>query len=264
MGAEFRITVALGLIAAAVAAIVACDHVGPEAEADPAPDTDVDTDSDADADTDSDSDSDASDCPWNSGWPCTCSGVATCDDGSDCLDLDSWEWSIPGVGYCAESCDGNYVSCSDTAFTAQSQCAVTDGEDLFWCILICVHDSDCPSDQPCVDTGQGASICYPDGSGNPDVDVDTDTDTQFSECYGYEGDDPCCFEHNPCEWEENGVCDCDGACEEWDWFDCDDSPCEGYTGDDPCCLNNNPCDLALDDVCDCESTCAWDAVDCEW
>jgi hypothetical protein len=39
-------------------------------------------------------------------------------------------------------------------------------------------------------------------------------------CPDYTGDDPCCLDTNPCDWDNNDICDCDSTCE-WDAVDCE-------------------------------------------
>ena len=173
------------LFAAAVCAAIcseACRHVdetdewladdaGADADSDSDADGDADTDADADTDGDSDSDGDADsdtdtdtdtdtdadgDCPLNSGWPCSCdeSSDGVCDDGSDCLGLQDFDGY-----YCAAQCDGQGSTCPWTQYSAQAECALSDGGSNYWCVLICTDSGQCPPSQECTDTGQGASVC---------------------------------------------------------------------------------------------------------
>ncbi|MFO8073985.1 MAG: trypsin-like serine protease [Polyangia bacterium] len=119
-------------------------------------------------------DTDISDCPWNSGWPCACSGVWSCDDGSACIMIQGM--SQTDVGYCADDCDGQGGGCESTDYAAEEQCLLANQEETeFYCALMCYSDDQCPPNQTCQEL-DSISICYPDGSGNPDVDTDSDSD----------------------------------------------------------------------------------------
>jgi hypothetical protein len=57
-------------------------------------------------------------------------------------------------------------------------------------------------------------------SGDDDTTPPADDDTTPSyKCPGYTGNDPCCRTNNPCQWDNDGDCDCGGFCD-WDWNDC--------------------------------------------
>ena len=134
------------------------DDTGPDGtEGDADADADADTDTDADADSDADTDT-TGDCALNSGWPCSCSGVHSCDDGSDCIGVHGLGDGTSG--YCAPNCThGDHHSCPSTAYTGTPYCALSDGTN-YWCVLICHGDTDCPSDQTC-QAVSGGSLCYP-------------------------------------------------------------------------------------------------------
>jgi hypothetical protein len=78
------------------------------------------------------------------------------------------------------------------------------------CELMASSDTDVDSDS---DTDS-------DTDTDTDADTDTDTETDTEICDGYTGDDPCCTNDNPCDWELNDICDCDSTCA-WDAVDCE-------------------------------------------
>jgi serine-aspartate repeat-containing protein C/D/E len=101
--------------------------------------------------------------------------VWDCDDGTDCIQVTGMD--VPDVGICADACDSDGEGCETTPYPAQEFCGLTNADETaFWCILICYDDAHCPEFQTCESLGS-FEICYPDGSGDPDVDVDTDTDS---------------------------------------------------------------------------------------
>ncbi len=116
------------------------------------------------------------DCPWNSGWPCACAGVDFCDDGAECRHIIGL--GDPDVGYCADQCTTLGDQCPDTAWPVEELCTLSSYQTggVVLCSTICYVDEQCPTYQTC-ESYASISLCYPDGSGNPDIDVDTDTDT---------------------------------------------------------------------------------------
>jgi hypothetical protein len=152
------------LVLLAVAMALAACHHAAETESDAAPgsdgDVDADADADADADVDGDADSDtgiATDCPMNSGWPCTCN-QADCENDDICVGVQGMGDGT--AGFCTHQCtdDGD---CTEF-FDGQGSCELTGDEVTFYCGLFCTDGDDCPSDQECqfapiVD----GSICHP-------------------------------------------------------------------------------------------------------
>ncbi len=84
-----------------------------------------------------------------------------------------------------------------------------------------------------------------------------------------QADVACCQPGNPCNWEANDLCDCQGFYE-WDAVECgacdhchENTTCPGgCTATDMCCDPANPCMLGTDGVCACGGQQAWDAADC--
>jgi hypothetical protein len=77
--------------------------------------------------------------------------------------------------------------------------------------------SDCDND--CNDNGAEEffdDFDYEADIGCSDSDIDTDTDGDF--CPGYTGSSSCCMTHDPCDWANDDVCDCQDTC----WWDADD------------------------------------------
>ena len=77
----------------------------------------------------------------------------------------------------------------------------------------------------------------------------------------------CCTIWDPCEWANDGVCDCGGQYE-WDDHDCSGvvlldavSLLDGDAYSD-CCSPSDPCDWANDYICDCGGQFEWDNNDC--
>ncbi len=116
------------------------------------------------------------DCPWNSGWPCACAGVDFCDDGAECRHIIGL--GDPDVGFCAEQCTAFGDQCPDTAWPVEEMCTLSSYQTagVLLCSTICYLDEQCPTYQTCEEYAS-IPLCYPDGSGNPDIDIDTDTDT---------------------------------------------------------------------------------------
>ena len=79
-----------------------------------------------------------------------------CDDGADCIGLSGYE---AYGSYCAAQCEGEDPDdCPGQPYDAQAQCALTDNEYNFWCILVCTDAVQCPPDQECINVGS-ASVC---------------------------------------------------------------------------------------------------------
>jgi hypothetical protein len=144
---------ALGLVAPC------CDDGGP--------DGDADGDADGDGDGDGDADGDAPDCPWNSGWPCTCNRLEPCDDGSTCALVAE---ATEGRRLCTALCDltqPDRLICPDTSRFPGSlgMCFLQASPygDPDHCLLGCMVESACPSDQRCVDLGisEEMNFCVP-------------------------------------------------------------------------------------------------------
>ena len=57
-----------------------------------------------------------------------------------------------------------------------------------------------------------------DADGDSDSDSDSDSDTD-DYCTGYEGEDSCCMNSDPCGYADDEYCDCEGLCA-WDYTDC--------------------------------------------
>ena len=77
----------------------------------------------------------------------------------------------------------------------------------------------------------------------------------------------CCSIWDPCDWANDGICDCGG---EYDWDDDDcngvviitvDAWLDGETYSE-CCTSSDPCDWADDGYCDCGGVFEWDKHDC--
>ena len=113
------------------------------------------------------------DCPWNSGWPCACAGVDFCDDGSECRHIIGL--GDPDVGLCAEQCSAFEEQCPDTAWPVEELCTLSSYQTagVLLCTTICYLDEQCPPYQTCEEYAS-IPLCYPDGSGNPDIDIDID------------------------------------------------------------------------------------------
>jgi hypothetical protein len=133
------------------------DDTADTVEADTDTDADADTDTDADADTDSDADV----CERNSGWPCACIPGTTCDDGSYCTAISGLGKDL---GVCAPLCDPKTGECPDEDYTGVGSCSIYDDsgkEKLWYCVLQCVDNTDCPTFETCQELGGGFKICYP-------------------------------------------------------------------------------------------------------
>jgi hypothetical protein len=111
-------------------------------------------------DTDGDTDSQAGpeECPWNSGYPCSCDRIdEDCDDQSKCL----WVVGDGEWGICSAVCYEPHTDCVKTGFDGESSCLLEGDGISFRCALLCEEDDHCPPDQSCVETTWGDSLCHP-------------------------------------------------------------------------------------------------------
>jgi hypothetical protein len=140
----------LGLLLGA--ALIGCD-MPPTAEEWVWPDAAIsDTDEDGD-----DGPTGPEECPWNSGYPCTCDKVGEeCDDQSKCL----YVTGDGELGICSAVCFEPHTDCVKTGFGGESSCVLDGGGASFRCALVCEDDDQCPPDQSCVDMGW-AVLCHP-------------------------------------------------------------------------------------------------------
>jgi len=76
----------------------------------------------------------------------------------------------------------------------------------------------------------------------------------------------CCQPSDPCDWADDGVCDCPN--EAWDFMDChggaegeSEAEAEAEAEGEGCCEPEDPCEWADDGWCDCPEQ-DWDANDC--
>lgn len=108
-------------------------------------------------DDDSDTPTGPEECPWNSGYPCTCDRVGEdCDDANECL----YVVGDGDLGICSAVCFEPYTDCVKTAFSGESSCVLEGGGASFRCALECEEDDQCPPDQGCVDVGW-ETLCHP-------------------------------------------------------------------------------------------------------
>lgn len=105
------------------------------------------------------------DCPWNTGYPCTCTRAETCDDGTRCATL---PWIESGLGVCVAECIPDQppgTACPTHDFVAPAWCQIRAEPTgpLTHCLLVCAHSDNCPSDQVCTDVGlEGVLYCLPE------------------------------------------------------------------------------------------------------
>jgi len=159
------------MIVAAAALLIGCDGEQDDPDGSSTGDGDADVDADGDADVDADADTDRppigpEDCPRNSGWPCTCDREGACDDGSPCANL---PFDDSNLGVCTAPCDPDAPvagACPDHDFAADGWCQLRSGTTgaFTHCLLVCVYETVCPSDQLCVDPGLGGvpGYCAPE------------------------------------------------------------------------------------------------------
>ena len=117
------------------------------------------------------------------------------------------------------------------------ECAKAIGE-----ITSCVKERSCVFIEDCLDTHVDSlnQFC-------------TENDPSSSEDPGYSD---CCSPTDPCDYANDGVCDCPG--EAWDSSDCSGDSDPGYSD---CCSPTDPCNFANDGYCDCPGE-SWDSNDC--
>jgi len=164
--------------------------------------SDSDTDIDSDVDTDTDSDCDPPDDVTD--WGEACDPEADdCPPETYCLTVEGLDTTI---GYCTPlCCEGDNSYCHDIG-SGDEQCLVTNSQtEEWWCVVTCTSDEDCVPGTSCQSVNETVSICYA---------------ADDAPCDGYTGDDPCCLNDNPCDWELNDICDCDSTCA-WDAVDCE-------------------------------------------
>lgn len=269
----------------------------------PQPDGDIPSDTDGDSTTDGDEPIDGDDAPINYGNLCKpCVVDSDCNNtGSDlcledqsgqkfcgriCSDTDPCppeyfcafiggaanEQCLPTNGYCSEvQTDGDQAVDGDAGGPCSGGCVTGAYNDICYGDQLCVCANDSFSLTDCTDicAGQGAydhcgystvihmDKCFCEG--------DADGDDPSGVCEGFTGTDiqGCCKNNDPCDYGDDGFCDCDTFCD-WDRTDClDDIPCPGYTGsNDLCCNLGNWCSYDNDGTCDCGGTCDWEVGDC--
>jgi len=130
-------------------ALVGCDQP---------PETWESSDPGGDTGSDSATETGPAECPWNSGYPCTCDRVGgECDDQSECL----YVTGDGAVGICSATCYEPYTDCVKTGFGGESSCVLAGGGASFRCALICEEDGQCPPDQGCVETDWDETLCHP-------------------------------------------------------------------------------------------------------
>jgi hypothetical protein len=183
---------------------------------------------------------------------------------------------------CACENGGNFGACDDPVvdpgaecrgyFTTVDSCAQclcgSCGNEIAGCLQNggCTALLDCVTENPCdfddTDTSEG---CFSEDGACIDVLEDyggpagramgllssvhrcLDGPATGCPCSGDPGE--CCSNSNPCQWDNDGVCDCPG--QSWDESDC--------SGD--CCTSSNPCGLSNDSICQCNGQ-PWDDFDC--
>ena len=143
--------------------------------------------------------------------PVACGASADCmtEEGQVCcknLDSDlAALLSVSGV------CYAKGMQCSK-ACSSSNQCDTGSGE--ICCSGFCSKScqKNCKENQDC-DMGSGQLCCQ-----NPAVQSIWMGGGGFDFSYADSGDD-CCKNSNPCNWDNDGTCDCDGYYE-WDYEDC--------------------------------------------
>jgi hypothetical protein len=104
-------------------------------------------------------------CPYNSGYPCTCDFSSDkCADESVCVWVadpqEIEDDATSEVGFCSAPCYVEMTACVKTGFSAESLCILAGGGASFRCALVCEEDGDCPPDQHCKDV-YWAMLCHP-------------------------------------------------------------------------------------------------------
>jgi hypothetical protein len=70
---------------------------------------------------------------------------------------------LPGFeehgGYCAAQCEGVDDTCPWQPYPAAGECALSDMDESFWCILFCEETGDCPPTQVCVEAWSDVMVC---------------------------------------------------------------------------------------------------------
>lgn len=116
-------------------------------------------------------------------------GNGSCEDGEDCGSCPQ-DCGQCGSGDCCQPQDG--PGCGD-AWVQDCVCA----DDAYCC--------NNQWDQMCVDEVESFGCGQCDGGSE--------------KCPGYNGSSVCCMVDDPCDWEDDGICDCDGTCS-WNEADC--------------------------------------------
>ncbi len=142
------------------------------------------------------------------GDPCGFAGNGFCDCDQAC----DWDAAECAALACAASCPG---CCQDGSCLP--------GDDLLACgqggaaCVPCAEGLLCAANGECLGCQDGAS-CPP---GERCVDNRCVPETAW--CPGYGGENACCHTDNPCNWDDDGYCDCDATCG-WDELDCGIDP----------------------------------------
>jgi hypothetical protein len=111
------------------------------------------TDSETDSETLTDTDTEVSDCPLNSGYPCTCEPAeGVCESDDVCLSIPDWP-DTTGRSFCSKLCWIDETC--ETEFAAEGRCWLSVAGTPS-CVLVCDWNYECPSDQSCK-----AGYCHP-------------------------------------------------------------------------------------------------------
>lgn len=225
-------------------------------------------------------------CGYDEGYWCDCSG--TCEwEKTECLEEGCGDGTCSTADY--ENCGTCSADCGVCdycpGYTGTSYSCVTGNPSGWDDDGYCDCDGACEWDKlDCMEHVCGDGTCY-----SHDEDCETCPadcgECQF--CEGYSGTDLCCQVGDPCGYELNGWCSCDGTCQ-WDKIDCTDAVCgdgycymftencqnceadcgacdfcPNYVGDDLCCQNGDPCEIGNTGYyCECSGTCAWEKDVC--
>ena len=156
-------------------------------------------------------------CDWDNDNICDCNGTCAWD-GADCGGDGCGDGDC-GVDEDCAICPEDCGSCG-----AGDCCQEQDGPG---CGDVAIQACVCAKDSYCCDT-KWDGICVEEV-----VDFSCGTcEGAAGYCPGYDGGNSCCKTDNPCDWNDDGFCDCDSTCT-WDSVDCGggaqcgDGQCEG-------------------------------------
>jgi hypothetical protein len=171
----------------------------------------------------------------------------TCSDGldNDCDgNTDAWD------GDCPTTCPG-YSGDYPTCCSNHDPCEWAN-DDRCDCDGACAWETECV-EEVCVPEGSTETNCIDGRDNDCDGDEDAADDDCRTTCPGYTGDyAACCANHDPCDWANDGDCDCEGACA-WEIEECSGCTClEGQFA----CLDDSTIQI-------CTDGCHWTVEDCD-